>query len=246
MKEALRFFVGPLVLFAMFTPSDSVSPAGAVRDGLPGDPSPEHERRAPARIPPRVLVGLGLLLGLAMIGASCAWFLVLRGGRVEEWFPRRGWAGDLVVGSIAGAVFAVLAYRLLDHVPALRRIEYLLFTTLDMPALRFHHAIVFGMLAGIPEEILFRGAMQPALGVVLAGVIFGALHAITLAYFVYATAAGIALGLLAIWRDGLWAPIAAHTVIDAIMFVLLIRKWRRLTAYRDPSFETPRSPDDRS
>jgi uncharacterized protein len=65
------------------------------------------------------------------------------------------------------------------------------------------------------------------LGLLVTSLLFGALHAVTFAYFVYATVAGALLGALALWRDGLWAPIAAHTVIDVIMFALLIRRWRK-------------------
>jgi membrane protease YdiL (CAAX protease family) len=104
----------------------------------------------------------------------------------------------------------------------------MILTSLDMDAMHYYHAVLFGLLAGIPEEILFRGAVQPALGIVLAAAIFGVFHAINLAYFLYAAGAGVLLGLLA--DGGLWAPIAAHTVIDAVMFALLIRRWRHLRA----------------
>ena len=57
--------------------------------------------------------------------------------------------------------------------------------------------------------------------------VFGALHAATPTYFVYATTAGLMLGGLTVWRDGLWSAIAAHTLIDVIMFLMLIRTWQR-------------------
>lgn len=179
------------------------------------------------RLPPASLVGYGLALGLGMIAAAWVWQVLLGDQTLADWFPRANWAGDLALGGLGGLVFALAAWRLVRRVPALRRIERLLVSTLDMPALRYHHAILIGLVAGVPEEILFRGAVQPALGLALTAVVFGALHALTPAYFVYATVAGLLLGGLAEWREGLLAPIAAHVAVDAVMVALLIRDWRR-------------------
>jgi hypothetical protein len=106
-----------------------------------------------------------------------------------------------------------------------------------MESLTVAHAIWFGLIAGIPEETLFRGAMQPVAGLVVTALVFGALHAITPTYFVYATAAGVLLGALAAWSGGLWMSIAAHATIDTVMFVLLIARWRRYTPVRHTATE---------
>jgi membrane protease YdiL (CAAX protease family) len=179
------------------------------------------------RLSPHRLTAYGALLGLGMIAAAWVWAGLVLGHDLGDWFPAGQWAADMLWGGLIGAVFALAAWRLLDDVPSLKRVEESFYLTLDMPALRFGHAALFGLLAGVPEEILFRGALQPAVGVVIASLVFGGLHALNLAYFVYATGAGLLLGGLAIWREGLWAPIAAHTMIDAVMFVLLIRRWRQ-------------------
>ncbi len=180
------------------------------------------------RMAPDQLAHYGLLFGLAMMTIGVVWAGLLRGQDMgAAWFPAQAWGRDLALGAALGLGFALAAWKLLDVVPALRRIERLLAETLDIDALGYHHAVIFGLVAGIPEEILFRGAMQPVLGWPLTALIFGALHGITRAYFVYATVAGLLLGGLVLWRDGLWAAMAAHTVIDMVMFALLIRKWRK-------------------
>lgn len=202
--------------------------------------SPEDALRpAPPRISPRLLARYGLLFGLLMILVAWLWTGVVRGQPLAGWFPADRWAPDLLIGLAIGGGFALGAWRLLAHIPALRRIEQVLLSTLDMRALRFRHALIFGLLAGIPEEILFRGAIQPVAGWLAASILFGALHSITPAYFVYATLAGGLLGWLGEWRDGLWAPIAAHTAIDVIMFALLIRKWRQTHRSTTSSVPTP-------
>lgn len=179
------------------------------------------------RIHPRELVGYGSLLGVGLLAAAWLWAGIIRQRDLAGWFPTDAWALDLLIGAALGVLFAVFTWRLEDLVPALKDIERIFLATLDMQALRPHHAVIFGLLAGIPEEVFFRGAMQSAWGIVITALIFGMLHAATPAYFVYATAAGGMLGVLTAWRAGLWAAIAAHTVIDIIMFGLLMRAWHK-------------------
>lgn len=189
------------------------------------------------RIHPRAITRYGFILGMFMIVIALLWTGLIQGRDLREWFPAAGWLSDLMVGSAAGAAFGLVAWRLLDRVPPLKQVEQMILTSLDMDAMRYYHAALFGLLAGIPEEILFRGAVQPVLGIVIAAAIFGAFHAINLAYFLYAAGAGVLLGLLA--NGGLWAPIAAHTVIDTMMFALLIRRWRHLRACSPAPLQTP-------
>ncbi|MBN1200407.1 MAG: CPBP family intramembrane metalloprotease [Anaerolineae bacterium] len=201
-----------------------VVPANSVRPDGDSDPSPTP---AHVRIHPRTLSRWAVLVGLGMIGLAGVWAGIIRGRDLGAWFPLAGWYVDLLIGVVSGSAFALAAWRLMDRVPALKSIERRITSGLEMDAFGFRHALIFGLAAGIPEEILFRGAVQPVLGWPVTSLVFGALHSLTPAYFVYAAIAGGLLGGLAIWRDGLWAPIAAHTLIDVIMFALLIRSWRR-------------------
>jgi uncharacterized protein len=176
---------------------------------------------------PRLLVIQGAVFGAGMVVLGWLIAAVIRGRDVSAWFPRPAWASDLLLGGLVGAVFALGIWGLLDAVPPLKRMQALLTHLLDMDVMRPHHALLLGLVAGIPEEILFRGAIQPLAGVVGTSLLFGLLHAVTPAYFVYASGAGLLLGGLAIWRGSLWAPIAAHVVIDTVMLLLLLRAWRR-------------------
>jgi membrane protease YdiL (CAAX protease family) len=83
--------------------------------------------------------------------------------------------------------------------------------------------------AGIGEEVLFRGVLQPLVigwtvpwvGIVVVALLFGLAHALTHTYFVLATLIGLYFGWLAFAYDDLIAPIVAHAVYDwfALMFI---------------------------
>jgi membrane protease YdiL (CAAX protease family) len=183
------------------------------------------------RIKPTILIFYGTLLGAVMI--AFAW--VGRGLTDDTiWFPRAGWLREIGIGFVGGAVFALIAWRLADRFPALREIKILLAQTLDLDALRWYHAPILGLIAGFPEEILFRGAIQPFVGWIAASLVFGVLHAINRTYFIYATVAGLLLGALVIWRGNLWSAVAAHFAVDAIMFALLMVQPRQKTTSLPP------------
>ena len=90
--------------------------------------------------------------------------------------------------------------------------------------------LLISALAGLGEEVLFRGFMQTALAgviglwaaVVLTGIVFGLAHFITITYAVYATVIGVYLGLLLIVFDNLLVPVLAHGVYDFLALGYLV------------------------
>ena len=99
--------------------------------------------------------------------------------------------------------------------------------------------IVLGMSAGIGEECLFRGVLQPVFegwlpevnsiltpevnAILVTGIIFGLLHALTPTYFIIATLLSIYCGFLVNYTGNLLTPVLAHGLYDAIGFLLLKR-----------------------
>lgn len=87
------------------------------------------------------------------------------------------------------------------------------------------------LLAGLGEEMFFRGVLQGALqdklslwpGILIASALFGALHAITFTYALFATLMGIYLGWLWILSDNLLAPALAHALYDFLALLWLMR-----------------------
>ena len=103
-------------------------------------------------------------------------------------------------------------------------------------------------LAGLGEELLFRGLIQQGLadwiggpagvwiGLVAASIIFGLFHPVTPTYTVLATLMGAYLGWLWIDTENLLVPITAHGVYDflALAYMVKIRGQRREASHNEP------------
>lgn len=96
--------------------------------------------------------------------------------------------------------------------------------------------IYIGFLAGITEEFLFRGVIQPwleqywgwTLGLLFSNLIFALLHWITPVYGLMAGIAGLYLGLsldIGPTRD-LTVPVLIHAFYDFLAFVKVASLWR--------------------
>lgn len=87
--------------------------------------------------------------------------------------------------------------------------------------------IAIAAFAGIGEEVLFRGVLQPRAGWLIASVLFGLAHSITPTYVIVAAILGGLLGQLQVLAGNLWAPIIAHALYDYIAFYLVVSEYRR-------------------
>jgi len=168
----------------------------------------------PRRILPIVALGEGILLGLACL---CAWMLGL---------PLE--LGNRITGTLAGtaAAIALAAVNLTllrargNRWPgdSLRHVCRVIVRPL------FEHVTAMqivgvSVLAGTAEELLFRGVLQPLVGLPAASAIFGAVHVGGrgfIGYGLWAACIGVLFGWLMAETGGLLAPIVAHAVYDAI------------------------------
>jgi len=81
--------------------------------------------------------------------------------------------------------------------------------------------VVIAILAGLAEELLFRGVIQAKLGIVPASIMFGLLHCVTPAYVVIATVVGFYLGVMYTFYQSLLVPIQLHFVYDLAALIYL-------------------------
>ncbi len=92
--------------------------------------------------------------------------------------------------------------------------------------------LLVALTAGLGEEMLFRGVVQPVAvhwfgaicGIALASVVFGLLHAISVAYFLLATAVGAYYGWLTIATGNLLPAIVSHALYDWFALVYMIHQ----------------------
>lgn len=96
---------------------------------------------------------------------------------------------------------------------------------------------IISLLAGVGEELFFRGWMQTVLaersgvwvGILAASLIFGLLHYLSITYAIYAFATGIYLGVIYYVFGNLYIVMAIHAVYDFVALVYLVRKGRQIT-----------------
>ncbi|SET40969.1 CPBP family intramembrane glutamic endopeptidase [Thalassotalea agarivorans] len=102
-----------------------------------------------------------------------------------------------------------------------------MFKGLQWPAIA-----VISLLAGISEELLFRGVMQSPLteklgmwpAILITSLIFGAMHALNFVYFALTFFIGLLLGLGYIYSDSLLLVAVWHAVYDFIALTVIVKK----------------------
>jgi membrane protease YdiL (CAAX protease family) len=96
---------------------------------------------------------------------------------------------------------------------------------------------LISLAAGVGEEVLFRGVIQPGLadwlgpwvGLVLTSMLFGLVHPVNVAYVVYAAAVGLYLGGLALAFDNVVVPLTTHAAYDFVALYFLTRVAPRIS-----------------
>ena len=92
--------------------------------------------------------------------------------------------------------------------------------------LTFWRAVWLGLISGFAEELLFRGALQPMIGLLPAAVLFALAHAVGW-WWLFALGMGLVLGLLYAWDGNLWPCVLAHAAINAVNLYRLSRQGAR-------------------
>ena len=136
------------------------------------------------------------------------------------------WHLQILCGAIYGFLASYLGWKITQTPPLRPTREF--FTNLIKPMrLTVLEIIFISFCAGVGEETLFRGAIQPLLGIWLTSFIFVLIHGyinphnwpLTIygCYMIFVVAG---LGFLTI-QFGLLASMAAHTVVDIVLLSCL-------------------------
>ena len=122
----------------------------------------------------------------------------------------------VVVGSTVMIVFALGGSEVLPTEPP-PLIVWI--AALPVPA-----KLAIALSAGLVEELFFRGFLQPRVGVALSTLLFALAH---LSYdqpfmLVGITLLSLFFAALVVWRQNIWAAVAAHFLFDATQLLFII------------------------
>jgi len=135
----------------------------------------------------------------------------------------------VVLGVGVGLALVVLSRRLVVHFAWARRLAAELRNIVG--ELRPGEALLVAALSGLGEEILFRGVLQPVLGLWITSALFGLLHIGPARHLwpwaLMAGIAGLIFGLMASMTGDLVAPILAHATINFLNLRFLALTDRR-------------------
>lgn len=171
---------------------------------------------------PRFVRLAALFYGLLALAAAV--FGAFRGRNVFA--PGGSPLVDVAVGVAVACGTVALGVAIYRLVPALRAISKELGPRVVDGASRADLVLV-SVFSGVGEEALFRGALQPEIGLVAASLLFGAAHfgpdRRYLVWTLWAVGAGFVFGFLYQWTGGLLAPTVAHAAHNAATLLL----WKR-------------------
>jgi len=143
-----------------------------------------------------------------------------------------GWG---VIATIPMLVFLALVYQ--SRMKRLIEIRELLQEVLGRPlaACGWFDLCALALLAGVSEEYLFRGVLEPWLcgwgpvvGLIACNILFGLCHAVTPLYAVLAGLVGVYLSLtLRLTNEpNLIVPISCHALYDLVAFTVVRKSFR--------------------
>ncbi len=207
-----------------------------------GDQEPEDAKQPPrGSLPTRpdgseATVSAFVRFGLYFYGAMIAVALIWRMGLYEESIlfssvaaesagvqPLRDAAIGVAVG-VAIVLASEVATRLTGWGDVLARELAAAIGPLSLP-----NALLLAMASGLGEELFFRGALQPRVGLVVASLAFGAMHFVPRRemwpWTVFALLVGLLFGALFEWTGSVIAPVVAHSVVNGINLPLLVRRY---------------------
>jgi membrane protease YdiL (CAAX protease family) len=171
---------------------------------------------------PRFVRPAALFYGLLTLAAAT--FGAFRGRNVFALGDRP--LVDLALGLAIACGTVALGVALYRIAPALRKISKELAPRVVDGTSRGDLVLV-SVFSGVGEEALFRGALQPEIGLIAASLLFGAAHVGPdrryLVWTLWAVGAGFLFGALYEWTGGLLAPIVAHAAHNAATMLL----WKR-------------------
>lgn len=163
---------------------------------------------------------LGLVLILLSIWLIC---VIQRRSLVELFIPKLNLWVELIIGVWLGLFFSVGIFFILRKITYFRALFDEIVSIIFGP-LNYLEIFYISCIAGISEELFFRGSLQPLIGIVPTSIIFGLLHMgiykKLLPYGLYAFILSLVFGYLFLIIGDLYACIICHFMINFTLGIL--------------------------
>lgn len=173
----------------------------------------------------RKLVIISILSGVIWVVIGNLIILFVQDSHLAAIFFRgSGVLLQIGIGLASGSLIG-LAGVLMIRFPSFKEIldEYAIIRQIKELSLSPVQIVYVSLIAGISEEILFRGAIQPLIGIWLTSLLFIGIHgyirvqsATHVLYSLFTFALSMVLGILFIYF-GLISAIAAHFIYDVVV-----------------------------
>lgn len=171
------------------------------------------------------------LLAMSVISAVVYLLLAIA---IIYWFHKEGVAGvfdhgysfarQIFIGAVAGCLTAGVIIFIAAREPVSQVLDdFYLYRMISQTRFTNFDRIQLSLFAGVGEELLFRGAIQPVLGIWVTSVIFIGIHG----YFKFSSAVHLFFGLMMFGLSvvlgylfeyaGLVAAMSAHAMYDFVM-----------------------------
>ncbi|MFK7896364.1 MAG: lysostaphin resistance A-like protein [Myxococcota bacterium] len=192
-------------------------------DDDPGFELGEEPEEAPEPVDPQDLMRAGLVFYGVMGCGALLWRMWTPGESIfhpsiaaaeTAWSP----LAAIGVGALAGLAAIAISEALTQWSDLGEALADLLGE--GVAGLSVADGILLALASGFAEEMFFRGALQPAVGLFWASLAFGACHFMPrrelALWSAFAVVMGVGFGALFEWTGQLAAPIAAHVVVNAV------------------------------
>jgi len=163
---------------------------------------------------------------LFFMGAAVLWDFLRTGSLRLVFYEESTLLRDLAMGVAVGLAVVLLSRLGSRFVAPIRKLELELAGVLGK--LSNGDIFVYALMSSVGEEMFFRGAMQPAWGLLATALIFGFVHGGYVGrlwiWSLFALVIGFVFGWMFEYTTNLCAPIVAHFVVNGINLRLLTRE----------------------
>jgi membrane protease YdiL (CAAX protease family) len=196
-----------------------------------GQPGAEHRPIDPVERG-RLLVRMAVPFYLGMGGLAWAWRGLVRGEpivRAPGIDAATAWPADDAVwtGLLLGGAVVAFSAAWTAWLPSGRAVSEFLGHALGR--LSLGQTTLLAVVSGLGEELLFRGALQPELGLVFTSILFGGAHLVPrwpiALWSLYAVGIGLLFGWAFEATGSLWVPVVAHAVVNGVNLPILSRRY---------------------